>query len=291
MSLLAGDPERRVWGWLDRHGVPFREATDRLADLHGTNAEQPSGRPLCALRSSRDVVPGQRGPLAFEPGMEAGPPAPPRRLWTSVYDGESPEASFHGAARALRRALGPGQDDGASNTLGHVWTHGLAEVRLTLWPRDLNRGSQYAYPDPLRFKASVLSVEPGWVEALRDDERAAMKRAERLHREAPRWSANAPAAHWRRRPLGARDGVHLASGTVFAVGDRVLAIGREHVAAVTWLDIRPGKGGGGSSVILETAHGARISVADGAHGELRSLAERLAEWAGVDLNVEGWVDT
>ncbi len=293
----SSEPERRVWDWLAAHDVPFGEPVPDLVARFGTDADQPSGEPLCRLASARPLVPDQLVPLAFHPLREPGPPAPPHHLQTTVYDGRDARASFDAASRRLTEALGRGLNGKASNVLSRIWTRGLAEVRLTWWPSERNAEFTYAYPDPLRSLASQLDVEPGAVPSLSAAEAEALAAAQRLSGvRASFWAANrAYAAHRRRPPEGVGPGVYVGAETAFVLAgrpdrDRLVAVPRVDVEAVTWVDVAPARFSGSSAVVLGVAGGARVEVATGAFGALRGVAEALAAWAGAPLDTERGLD-
>lgn len=285
--LRSRPPEHRVWDWLAAGDVPFTEPASALVARFGTDTDQPSGDPLCRIGDR--LVPGQLAPLAFEPERETGPPAYPRRLWTTVYDGVSAEASFEAARRALEDAFGSGGRGYASNVVHREWQIGLAAVDLTWWPRHLNRGGSYGYPDPLRFEASLLAVRPAWMPALEAAERAALRRAKTLTSEPPRHLEESPAAYWRRADR-VPSGIHVDAETVFVVGDRVVAVPVSDLEAVKRVDIAPAKGGGGSGVSLETVGRGRVHVAQAGPGGLGPLADALARQTGCVLEVETGID-
>ena len=233
-------------------------------------------------------MPGQLHDLGFTAAWLHGPLAPPTRLGTRIYDGADGVASFSAARDGLARALGAPDEPGLldpANVRQSVWTFGLASVSLTFWPRELNRDTVYAWPDPLRWKATKLTIVPAWMDALSGGERRELAGADRVEAGfvVPPY-AHAYAAYWRRRPRELRDGVAVGPKHVFVVSKRCLVIPRAAVTAVWLLRLVPGRFGGQSDLALALGDDDRIPLLRESGSEaLGATAARLGERLGVPV--------
>ena len=287
-----------MWDWLDAAGVPFAVPTATLIAQHGTSVPGPGQDPVCRLPASR-VVAHQRDGLTIDTVRLHGPPAPPTALTAHVYDGADGHASFEAAVADLKQQLGPPDAAGAlvsSNVRTARWTFGLAQVDLTFWPPELNRslGLTFAYPDPLRWKASRLEIRPAVMDPFSPAELgtllgAAAVTGGRVVPPGPYTNA----AYWRRRPVGVSDRVAVARGgrTVFVISTRALVIPARDVSELSLSNLTPARGSGGAALRLGLANGGGVSLLDAdAPFALDAQAEQLSRALGVPLTASTMPD-
>ena len=289
---VSAHPEQPVWDWLAAHGVPFAVPTATLVSAHGTVAPGPGRDPVCVLPGTPLVRHQLRG-LAVDVARLRGATAPPTHLHAPVYDGADGLGTFHAVSEDLAQHFGPATRataGAASNTnvYSAEWAFGLAVVALTFWPARLNEGfSTFAYPDPLRWKASSLRIEPAVMGDFSPTEAAALSTATRVGPARVPWQGPyANAAYWRRRPPGVADGVAVArdGSAVFVISERALVIPRDAVTGLSLYNLTPAKGGGGAGLRLDLAGGGGAALLDGATPfSLDDQAARLRDTLGVPL--------
>ena len=253
-------------------------------------------------------------PFSYQEFGNIMPYLPPVRFSAQLYVSDNCADNIANAAAQFGRILGPAPVEQQFNTLKAVWTHGLSEISLTVWPVGLQSGGPLkneAHEREPRLKtACSVEILSGWRAGLTSYERHWLAHATPL----------APICNWPREYVAgisdkqrylvedALEFIRIAppdiaiaaghfglsnDGAVLIVNDDLLYIVPVgSVTEINLLRVLPAKGGGWSGMTVRCATGndgkagKSIPVARGLRADdLTALAEQFAYKIGKPLNI------
>jgi hypothetical protein len=151
--------------YFDAVRIPWRTAGATLMTQHGVRPHPVYQWDVVEIPTPYPMVAGLLWPLSFQVSKEISPTVPPTCFSAVAYLGPNAHDNFALTVDQLMRALGPGKEEGALNALGHKWICGLASLKLTAWPPEMQR-----YPmtnpaherDPRVAVGCHISIETGY---------------------------------------------------------------------------------------------------------------------------------
>lgn len=140
--MKLSKPHNLLWQYLDYIGIEFRSSK---IDLIGKFGSEPCGWTdnvdVCVLQSESPFLDGLVRPLSFIFDPKWDQSATPNLLNAYVRSSDDAVANFRISTEKLDAVFGKGTDNSASNTVSRVWSFTKGSVVATIFPPQLNPGS------------------------------------------------------------------------------------------------------------------------------------------------------
>ena len=224
---------------------------------------------------------------------------PPTRYQHSFHRTDDAKGNHNLAVAVLTPLLGGGKLSAATNVYGRCWRVGFFEIRVTTWPRELNRSGHNAFQgkDPYLWTSANVTIEPDFPfvrfsEDVREPLKVLLKPGNGYVLECR------SAVYGRRNKSRADEGMvgGLADSDFVIRGlDRSVRVALAEIQKVSHARLTPGRFSGGSSLALNALfigkHQVSVPIATGEQtASLDQVARHLAERLGRPLSVEEYSD-
>lgn len=252
--------ESKLWNYLDECGVEFRRSRAELVKLYNSyNCGWTDDLNYCEPGCRQPFIEGLAHPVVFQFTDVDDLSQPPTYLEAFVRQSKSPQENLNFAVAQIEALFGPGQDASVSNTESKVWNFGLARVRATIWPKDLNTefGRNNRHESiPGSETECKIEIETAYCPGVSDAEATALSRYVTI-------SETQLPSHWKRHfsSLSRRVDHQITRGFgidqdakfLIRIDDERIVhfLPVEWIRSVSYHQLLPAKGGGSISINVD----------------------------------------